>query len=375
MDKFEKIAKGNILFFIDSLKSIGGAEQMFIDQANYFASVGIPTYFAMSRSSKRQDFSGNLKINNQPAYFLFRNIFDIGSYFKLRNYIKINNIKILYAYLDYSNMVARMAKLFLPSLKVIIVEPGDPRRKAKWMRFLDWFLNFGVYKVFAMSDAIGDQLVAYLGIHKKKILGMRNGVHQILSDEEIKVKLLNKQNKTFTLLHVGNMRTENKGHVALIKTVKEIQDQRSDIDIRLILIGDGSMKNEFIDLSNKLNIADRVVFAGAVPHQEIKKYFMLADVFVFNSRTEGGAASIMEATSAGLPTISSNFASAKEVVISEKTGWIVDRDDIKSFAKYIIELYDHRDRLLTMSQAALDFYKNNFSYDQLADNFIKEIYN
>ena len=29
--------KKRILFFIDSLKSIGGAEQMFIDQANYFS--------------------------------------------------------------------------------------------------------------------------------------------------------------------------------------------------------------------------------------------------------------------------------------------------------------------------------------------------
>lgn len=374
MDKNQNIDRGNILFFIDSLKSIGGAEQMFIDQANYFAKVGVPTYFALSHSRERKDFSKNLNLANPVAYFFFKNIFDISSYLKLRKYIKQNNIKVLYAYLDYSNMVARMMKFFVPGLRIIIVEPGDPGRKTTWMRILDWFLNFGTYKVFAMSDAIRDRLIEYLSIHKKKILGMRNGVHQLLTDEQVADKWDSSNSEKYTLLHVGNMHTENKGHEALIKTVKEITEQRPDIDVQLILVGDGSMKPGFVDLTKDLGIVDKVVFTGAVPHEEIKQCFLQADVFLFNSRTEGGAAGIMEATSAGLPTVSSDFASAKEVVVPGETGWIVARDDVKSFAKYAIELYESREKLVDMSKKSFEFYKENFTYARLADQFIEEIY-
>lgn len=366
--------KENVLFFIDSLKSIGGAEQMFIDQANYFAKVGVPTYFALSHSLKRDDFSKELELKNPVAYFLFENILDIKSYFKLKKYIKQNNIKILYAYLDYSNMVARIMKFFMPSLRVIIVEPGDPGRKTRWMRQLDWLLNFFVYKVFAMSDAISEHLIAYLKIHRKKILGMRNGVHQILSDSQIEAKWKKYDQSEFVLFHVGNMRTENKGHEAFIKTIREIVDQRPDINVKLILVGDGHMKENFVDLAKKLNVSDRVLFTGTVAHKAMKDYFLQADIFLFNSRTEGGAAGIMEATSAALPTISSNFASAHEVVLEGETGWIIARDDVKSFAKYAIQLHDDRNKRIEMSKNAFKFYKENFTYDKLADRFIEEIY-
>lgn len=366
--------KDHILFFIDSLKSIGGAEQMFIDQANYFAKIGVPTYFALSYSLKKDDFSKELELKNPVAYFLFKNILDIKSYFKLKKYIKQNNIKILYSYLDYSNMVARIMKFFMPSLKVIIVEPGDPGRKKKWMRQFDWALNFFVYKIFAMSDAISEHLIAYLKIHRKKILGMRNGVHQILSNNQVEAKWKKSENSEFILFHVGNMRTENKGHEAFIKTIKEIKDQRPDINAKLILVGDGHMKGNFINLAKKLNVTDQVLFTGAVAHKEMAYYFMQADVFLFNSRTEGGAAGIMEATSAALPTISSNFASVREVVVEGETGWIIARDDVKSFAKYAIQLHDDVNQRMNMSKKAFEFYKANFTYEKLADKFIKEIY-
>ena len=158
-----------ILFFIDSLKKIGGAEQMFIDQANYFEKKGLDVFFALSYSVYRSnDFSKELQIKNSVKYFKFKKLSDLRSYFKLYRYVKKNNIEIIYSYLDYSNNIARLFKFIYPKIKVIIVEPGDPRRKTKKMRIFDFFSNFFVYKIFAMGCSVEKQLNNYLWIHKKK---------------------------------------------------------------------------------------------------------------------------------------------------------------------------------------------------------------
>lgn len=368
--------KDRIVFLLDSLKSIGGAELMFIEQANYFQSQGVPTYFAVCHSQKRDnDFSGKLELGKPVAYFFFKNILDLKSYWQFSRYIKKNRIKILYPYLDYSNIIGRIMKIFNPGLRVVIVEPGDPFRKKPWMRKLDWWLNFGVYKIFAMSETIADSLKGYLKIHRHKILGMRNGVHQILTNEQITAKVqMAKQKKDFTLLHIGNMQTENKGHHGLIEMLREIFEQQPQAKIKMVFIGDGHMKPELISLVEKYHLTDKVIFTGWIDRPAVKEYFNQTDVFVFNSRNEGGAASIMEATSAAVPTVSSDFSSVKEVVIDGVTGWVVKRDDAKAFAKHVLQLYQDRDLLVKMGQAAFQLYQEKFTYAKLADEFIKEIY-
>ena len=81
MAKFNK--QDRILFLLDSLKVIGGAEQMYIDQANYFYQQGLDVFFALSYSwPRKNDFSSELKLGHPVAYFRFKSILDIVNYFK-----------------------------------------------------------------------------------------------------------------------------------------------------------------------------------------------------------------------------------------------------------------------------------------------------
>src|SRR3989344_6672235 len=101
-----------ILFLIDSLKAIGGAEQMFIDQANYFSDQGVEVYAASTLAGRSNHFSRNLSKSVHFIEFNFKSAFDFREYFKLRKYLKQNGIKIVYSFLDFSNVVARVGKVF-----------------------------------------------------------------------------------------------------------------------------------------------------------------------------------------------------------------------------------------------------------------------
>lgn len=364
-----------ILLLIDSLKAIGGAEQMFIDQANYFAEKGIEVYAASVLSGRSNHFRKNLSPRVHFTEFQFGSFFDFKQYLKLSKYLKHNDIKLIYSFIDFSNFIARIGKIIYPRVKVVIIEPGDPNRRTKIMLFFDWIFNFLVYKIFAVSDDVKARLVAKFPVHKNKIVSVRNGVPPILSNKEVEEKLSKIQNSFFNILHIGNMKTENKGHKGIILSIAKVHRDRPDITLRLNLAGDGGMRLEFEKLVEAEGLKDIVIFLGAVPHEEIKKYCFDADIFIFNSRTEGGSAVIMEAASAALPTVTSDFNSVNEVVVEAKTGFIVNRDNIKQFAISLERLYDNLPLRIKLARNARALYEQKFTFKIWADFFIKELFN
>ena len=243
------------------------------------------------------------------------------------------------------------------------------------MRIFDWFANFFVYKIFAMGSAIEKQLIVYLKIHKRKILSMRNGVHPMLSAEELEEKAKRTDQEEIYLLHVGNISTENKGHAGMIEAVKLVHDQNLDLRIKLFFVGEGHLSEGLKKLAEGYGLKDVVDFVGRIPHGEIKNYYKKVDIFIFNSKTEGGAASIMEATSAGLPVVSSHFESAREVVIEGETGFLVERGDHQAFADKIVYLSNNRDKRVSFGRRAYQFYRDEFEYEKQADMFIRELFN
>jgi glycosyltransferase involved in cell wall biosynthesis len=365
-----------ILYFIDSLKRIGGAEQMFIDSANYFYNeAGIDVHFGLSHSPDRPDNRGEPKIGRDPVYFYFKGAFDIKEHLRLRKYIKENDIKVLYPYLDFSNNVGRVHKIFFnPFVRVVIVEPGDPRRKTKKMRIFDWLANFFVHKVFAMGGAIKEHLDNYLGIHKRKILAMRNGVHEMIPEVQVEKKLSTPRGEPMRLFHVGNMDTENKGHEALVRTVAILKEKYPDVNVVMTFVGDGHMRGDFEKQAKDLGVGDRITFTGWVKHDRVKEMYGESDLFLFNSQSEGGAASIMEATSAGLPTVTSNFDGVEEVTKDGETGYVVKRSDAEAFAKRTAEIYSDDELRKRLGRTAHELYKKKFAYGPSAQVFIKELF-
>ena len=65
-----------------------------------------------------------------------------------------------------------------------------------------------------------------------------------------------------------------------------------DINVHLVICGDGEKKEELISYSNKLGVKNRIHFLGNVSN--MNDMYSLADVFVMASYREGLSRSIME---------------------------------------------------------------------------------
>lgn len=99
---------------------------------------------------------------------------------------------------------------------------------------------------------------------------------------------------------IGRLSPE-KNYASVIKAFAAI-----DTSAQLLFIGDGKERVALEALAQKLGLASRVVFAGAI--DGASRYLKVFDGFIMSSLTEGSPVAMIEAMLAGRPVIGSDIA-------------------------------------------------------------------
>ena len=125
----------------------------------------------------------------------------------------------------------------------------------------------------------------------------------------------------------------------------------------LLLIGDGTLKNEIKQKCEKLGINEKVIFAGL--RDDVPDLLQAMDIFVFPSLFEGLGIANIEAQAAGLPCLISDRVPME----CEKVKGLVTQIELDKGAKYwaqkILEQANHK-RENTYS----DILKSGFDIEQ-----------
>ena len=143
------------------------------------------------------------------------------------------------------------------------------------------------------------------------------------------------------ILYVGRL-DPVKNISMLLEAFKKVLEKQ---DCHLLLVGTGKEEETLRTLANTLGIADRVVFAGFVPHEDIPQIMSSADVFAFSSLNEGSPHVTKEAIACGLPVVSTNVGDVFTYLESGASGYIVDRFDPSLFAAFLLKAIENREAL------------------------------
>ena len=130
-------------------------------------------------------------------------------------------------------------------------------------------------------------------------------------------------------------------------------------DWTLKIVGDGEWHDKLAEQAAELGIADRVNLCYAT--KDIVEEYRNASILVLSSRYEGFGMVLLEAQSAGLPTISFDCkCGPSEIILDNINGYLVPVGDIDILADRIADLIKNEDKRNRMGkQSYID--SNNFS--------------
>lgn len=98
---------------------------------------------------------------------------------------------------------------------------------------------------------------------------------------------------------------------------------------KLLIIGDGELKNEIIEFNNKNN---SVIYLGSIGYDEIYKYYSVADVFLLPTLEDNWSLVVPEAMAASLPIATTIYNGCyPELVKKDLNGFVFDPLNENSF--------------------------------------------
>ncbi|HLO13265.1 MAG TPA: glycosyltransferase family 4 protein [Anaerolineales bacterium] len=137
-------------------------------------------------------------------------------------------------------------------------------------------------------------------------------------------------------------------------------------DIWLLVIGDGDLRKEYERQARELGVSSRVIFTGAVPHEDLPPYFRSADVTILpSSQTESFGLVLIESLACGTPVIASSLPGVRTVVNHGSDGLLVAPNDPLALAEAILTIL--KDELLrqVMGRRGRDKVEERYGWEQI----------
>lgn len=227
----------------------------------------------------------------------------------------------------------------------------------------------------AISDAVKDHLVKDFKVDKQNVKVVYNGIDiekfsQGYSDaqkDETK-KALGLAKDDLVIGIIARL-SDVKGHAYLIEAVNIIL--KKGLDVKLLIVGDGPMKERLVALGSKLSISDKLIFKDSYLNTRIPLSVM--DVFVMPSVQEGLGLAILEAAGMARPIVATDVGGISAIVKNKITGLLVPPKDPNSLADTLFVLLKDETLRKDLGKNAQEFVIKNFSLETMSKN-IEEVY-
>jgi len=249
-------------------------------------------------------------------------------------------------------------------------DPDGTNRKYQIMR-----RNLGIFVAqnITVSKELSNWLIDIVRMPANKVMNIYNGVDTVAF-----------QPRTGNHLSVlpNGFRSSNCVVVGTVTRFEPIKDplnlvkafilarsslEQNRVDLRLVMIGDGSLRTDAITLLDKAGVIDYAWLPGR--RDDVPKLLASFDLFVLGSKREGISNTILEAFACGLPVIATDNEGNKELISDRSVGALVPVGDSESLADKITHYAGDKQDRHRASLAARRCAEERFSITRMVKQY------
>ncbi|POR19569.1 glycosyl transferase [Flavobacterium columnare] len=336
-----------ILFYFNSMTPAGGIERVIATLANNFSDFMDVTILVKDNPYSHYGLFPNVKIlslNNEiklnmdsrfsRVFEAFKNMWLSST--KLKSFLKNNNYDYYYIAHPLNALEFQIAKGI--NSKVIVTEHGG----VDAYNFLYKSLKRILYrkaKYYVIPTKTDTGIYKKQGFNAIYIPHFKSNLNYSKSFQNNKI-----------IISIGRL-TEAKRQWIIIDLWSQIVHIHNIKDWKLNLVGDGNLKNQYIQKIKDLNLEKYITILP--PKKEVEEYYLGASAFILTSKSEGFGMVLLEAISFGLPCISYDCPSGpRDIIINNETGYLVEFDNFEALKSATLSLIHNNNKLIEMGNSA-----------------------
>ena len=317
-------------------------------EVHYAANYKTPTY---TDSNRRLNNTGIIRhqVNFVRSPFQIKD--NIEAYLQLKKIMKEEQFQLVHCHTPMGGVLARLAARSTKTAPVIYTAHGFHFYKGapllnwlifypieRWLaRYTDSLItmnqeDYQRAKTFRLKANGKVYSIPGVGMHlqhyKENQKADKNNSKQLTGI--IKEKLgINITENLLVLMSVGEL-SKRKNHNIILDALEKMQEE----NLVYIICGKGKLAEKLQNkIENSEYLQKHVILTGY--RTDVKQLLKEADCFVFPSLQEGLPVAVMEAMAMGLPVIASKIRGNTDLVVPEKGGYLIGKNDMEGYQNAI----------------------------------------
>ena len=263
-------------------------------------------------------------------------------------------------------MVVTILKLFRKKILLHFhnkgVEKGTQANKINYYLY-KFVLGGKKTKVILLSPNLYADIKQY--VEPKRVYYCANGINPDsgMSTEK-------KITTPVRILFLSNMMVA-KGVFVLLEACSQLKNKNMSFECHFVGDWLDITESSFFDKVKELTLANHVFAHGKKYGPEKNSYYQQADIFVFPTLNEAFGLVLLEAMQFELPVVASDEGGIPDIVIDNKTGYVVRKNDATELAGKLISLINDPSLRQTMGIAGKKRFEENFTINQFEERMVK----
>jgi len=289
----------------------------------------------------------DFKTNSFLSFKNWRSLFSL---------VKKYKPSIIQSYMYDASKYARFIGLLFNTPVVIYIVNTYSHKKTK-RAIVNYLLSFLTKKIIVNSNEVKRDVMQYDKISEEKLILVPSFANLDFKKDysfNLRKKLGIKKND-YIFIFIARL-VAQKGLEVLIDSMEVCIHHKGDKNLKLIIVGDGPLKNTLLSKIDSLKLNKHIFLAGEI--ENLNPYLTEANAYIDSSLRSGFSIAAIKAMEASLPIIMTDVGGARQLSKNGKYASLCAPNEVNTMSD-LISFYAKNKRAKNLDSA--DYVKKNFS--------------